>query len=60
MVKKYDSEFPEKFYKKFIDFCEITDDEFRAIIDSWRSDHIWGYSKETGWHLRKPIWSQNF
>ena len=60
LVKKYDSEFPEKFYKKFIDFCEITDAEFRAIIDSWRSDHIWGYSKETGWYLRKPVWSQNF
>ena len=55
LVKKYDHEFPHKYYKEFLDFTGIDDEEFNEIIDSWRSDHIW---KKDGdkWVLRNPIW----
>lgn len=55
LVKKYDSEFPQKYYKDFLQFCNISEKEFEAVIDSWRSDHIW--TKADGqWKLKKPIW----
>lgn len=56
LVKKYDGEFPEKFYEKFLDFCGISDGEFTAMVDSWRSEHIWGHNNESGWYLKNPIW----
>lgn len=55
LVKKYDSEFPEKYYELFLEYCDIDEKEFIEIIDSWRSDHIW-VKKNNQWILRKPIW----
>ena len=58
-MKRYDGEFPNKYYKEFLEYCSITDEEVHEIIDSWRSDHIW--MKENGeWKLRKPVWEDSF
>jgi len=55
LVKRYDHESPKRYYKEFLDFCSITDEEVNEVIDSWRSDHIW--AKENGvWKLRHPVW----
>ncbi len=56
LVKKYDGEFPKKYYKNFLQYCSITEKEFESIIDSWRSDHIWGKDKSGKWILKNPIW----
>ena len=57
LVKRFDSEFPKKYYKNFLDYCSITDDEVQAVINSWRSDHIW--SREgSEWRLKQPIWAE--
>ncbi|MCL5740511.1 MAG: N-acetyl sugar amidotransferase [Betaproteobacteria bacterium] len=55
LVRRYDGEFPRKYLQEFLDYCEITEDDFQMVIDSWRSDHIW---KKEGaqWKLRTPIW----
>lgn len=55
LVKKYDGEFPKKFFKVFLDYIDIKEDEFYEIVDSWRSDHIWK-KKNNKWSLRKAIW----
>jgi N-acetyl sugar amidotransferase len=56
LVKRYDSEFPKKYYKEFLDYCSVTDDDVRAVIDSWRSEHLW--TKSNGeWVLKYPICS---
>lgn len=55
LVKRYDGEFPKKYFQDFLDFCSITESEAIEIIDSWRSDHIWSRG-EMGWELRNPIW----
>lgn len=55
LVKRYDHEFPTKHYKEFLEYCDITEDDFHEVIDSWRADHIW--TKEANeWRLCKPIW----
>ena len=55
LVKKFDHEKPAKYLSEFLEYCEITEMELDAIIDSWRSDHIW--EKVNGeWKLRNPIW----
>jgi len=55
LVKRYDHEFPTKYYKDFLEFCSITDAEVHEVIDSWRSDHLW-YKKDGKWQLRHAVW----
>ena len=56
LVKKYDGEFPKKYYKEFLEYCSMDEETFKKIIDSWRSDHIWEKDKLNMWKLKKPIW----
>jgi hypothetical protein len=55
LVRRYDHEFPSKYFDTFLDYCDITKDDFNTIIDSWRSDHIWKKNNNK-WELRYPIW----
>jgi N-acetyl sugar amidotransferase len=55
LVKRYDHEFPRKYYKEFLEFCSITDKEVHAVVDSWRSDHLW-YQENGEWKLRRAVW----
>ncbi|TGL10770.1 N-acetyl sugar amidotransferase [Leptospira meyeri] len=55
LVKRYDGEFPRKHYQEFLEYCSITDEEFTAVIDSWRSDHLWE-KKGDEWDLRYKVW----
>lgn len=57
LIKKYDGEFPERYYKEFLEYCDINEAQFLEVVDSWRSEHIW--KKENGnWLLRHPIWEE--
>ncbi len=57
LVRKYDGEFPQKYFKYFLEYCSITEEEFWDIVDSWRSDHIW--KKENGvWKLRHTVFDE--
>lgn len=55
LVKRYDGEFPQRHYADFLEYCDISDEEFRAIVDSWRAEHIWRKTGN-GWELRHPVW----
>lgn len=54
LVRRYDGEFPEKYFQTFLDYCDITKEEFTAVIDSWRSPHIWNYV-DGQWKLNKAV-----
>ena len=54
-MKKYDGEFPKKYFDTFLKYCNITEREFWEVIDTWRSEHIWE-RKDDKWQLRRPIW----
>ena len=55
LVKRYDHEFPTRYYEQFLEFCSITDAEVHEVIDSWRSDHIWKHDGHQS-RLRRPVW----
>lgn len=55
LVRRYDGEFPQKHYLEFLDYCGITDAEFQAVVDSWRSDHLW-QKTGNGWELKSTVW----
>ena len=58
LIKKYDGEFPKKYYQEFLEYCDITEQEFNDVIDMWRSDHIWEF-KDNEWKLKHPVWLEN-
>ncbi len=56
-MKRYDGEFPQKYYQEFLDYCGISDKEFQEMVDSWRSDHLWQHTAD-GWGLRHAVWDE--
>ncbi|MDD5086533.1 MAG: N-acetyl sugar amidotransferase [Candidatus Nanoarchaeia archaeon] len=55
LAKKYDAEFPEKAFKGFLEYLDMTEEHFWEVIDRYRLPHIW--KKEDGeWKLRHPVW----
>ena len=55
LVTKYDAEFPERNFKTFLEYCDITEEFFYDVIDSWRSDHLWTKDEENNWVLRERV-----
>jgi hypothetical protein len=54
LVRKFDGEFPTKYLDLFLEYCDISLDELHAVIDSWRSDHLW--TKVDGeWKLNHTV-----
>lgn len=58
LIKKYDGEFPKKYYDTFLEYIGISEDEFNDFIDAWRSEHIWTKENKE-WILKYPIWKEN-
>ena len=41
LVKKFDGEFPKTYFNDFLDYIEISENEFSQKIDDLRSPHLW-------------------
>jgi N-acetyl sugar amidotransferase len=54
LVKKYDSEFPKKYFLDFLKYIDISEKEFWTIIDSFRSPHLWN-KKRNDWIINSVI-----
>jgi len=57
LVKRFDGEFPGLHFDTFLKYCDITEEHYHEVIDSWRSPHLWAknYGK---WELKHPIWKE--
>jgi N-acetyl sugar amidotransferase len=54
LVRKFDGEFPIKHFKSFLEYCDIKEEYFWEVVDSWRSTHLWKKEKDK-WILRHKI-----
>jgi len=54
LVNKFDAEFPQKSLQTFLDYCDITEEEFRRIEDKWRNEDIWIKDGEE-WKLKYQV-----
>lgn len=55
LVRKFDEEFPKKYFADFLEYISTTETEFWDTIDKFRSPHLW--KKVDGkWNLRHRIW----
>ncbi len=58
LVKKFDHEFPKKYFKDFLEYINITEKEFFQTVDKFRSPHLW-VKKNDEWLLKKGVWLEN-
>lgn len=56
LVKKFDGEFPSKYFQTFLEYCDITEDYFWEVLNSWRAAHLWGKDEAGEWKLRHTVW----
>ncbi len=58
LVRKYDTEFPHKYFNTFLEYIGLTEAEFHETVNRFRSEHIWTQINGE-WRLRSPIWENN-
>ncbi|MEI7612345.1 MAG: N-acetyl sugar amidotransferase [Betaproteobacteria bacterium] len=57
LVRKYDQEFPQKYFNDFLDYIDITESDFHEIVNRFRSPHLW-YLENNEWKLRHTVWTE--
>ena len=40
LVRRYDTEFPEKHYRDFLEYCQITKEYFWDVCERWRNENL--------------------
>lgn len=55
LVKKFDEEFPSKYFNAFLSYIGISEAQFFETVDSFRSPHLW-VKKDERWNLRHAVW----
>lgn len=54
LMKKFEGEFPKKYFGEFLEYLAISEDEFWSIVDKWRPEHLWECEAQS-WRLKFPI-----
>ncbi len=55
LVKKFDGEFPDRYFNEVMEYLEIDPNHFHDICDKFRSPHLWKKNESNEWELRKTI-----
>lgn len=54
LVKRFDGEFPDKYFDEIMEYLEINPERFHSLCDEFRSPHLW--AKINGdWKLRHTV-----
>lgn len=54
LVKRFDGEFPDRYFNEVMDYLGIEPDHFQKLVDKFRSPHLW--TKVGGiWKLRHTV-----
>lgn len=57
LIKKYDTEFPWKYHRDVLEYLDMSQKEFMAVLESFRNKEIWEI-KDGEWRLKHPIWEE--
>jgi hypothetical protein len=54
LVKRFDGEFPDRYFQEIMDYLEMKPERFMELCDEFRSPHLW--AKVNGeWKLRHTV-----
>jgi N-acetyl sugar amidotransferase len=54
LVKRFDGEFPDRYFKEIMEYFEIEPEHFLELCDKFRSPHLWEKS-DGKWRLRHSV-----
>jgi N-acetyl sugar amidotransferase len=54
LVKRFDGEFPDKYFNEVMEYLEIAPASFHKLCDDFRSPHLWGKIDDK-WKLRHTV-----
>ena len=55
LIKRYDGEFPGKYFKEFLEYIDITEEQFWQIVNKFRTPDVW--KRVNGeWRLKRAIY----
>ena len=57
LVKKFDEEFPSRFFPEFLEYISHTEESFHSTVDSFRSPHLW-QRLDGNWALKHAVWHE--
>jgi len=55
LIDKYEGKFPKKYYKSFLQFTGMTEDEFRDVCDSFVNKSIFARNKDGEWVKKESM-----
>lgn len=56
LVKKFDGEFPDRYFNEIMEYLDIKPDFFKnELTDRFRSPHLWGKNEKGEWKLRHTV-----
>lgn len=55
LVRRYDTEFPDKYFKEFLEYIDLSEGEFWQAVDGFRSPHLWQRDANGAWKLRHQV-----
>ena len=55
LVRRYDHEFPSRYFEELLQYLDLTREDFVALIDAGRSPHLWEQI-DGDWRLRRAVW----
>jgi len=54
LVKRFDGEFPDKYFNEIMEYIEMRQDYFHELTDKFRSPHLWAKVNDK-WRLRHTV-----
>jgi N-acetyl sugar amidotransferase len=54
LMQRYEGEFPQKYFREFLEYLDITEEHFWEVVDSWRAPHLWEKVNDE-WNLKHPV-----
>jgi N-acetyl sugar amidotransferase len=54
LVHRYDQEFPRRYFQEFLEYLDLTEEQFFEIAESFRSPHLWKQVNGE-WQLRHQV-----
>ena len=55
LVKRFDGEFPDRYFEDVMNYIEMKPEEFHKLCDKFRSPHLWIKDKNGVWNLRYNV-----
>jgi N-acetyl sugar amidotransferase len=54
LVRRYDAEFPKRYFADLLEYCRITEDQFWEIAERWRNTNLWE-TDGNEWKLKHQV-----